>query len=255
MTDGVFFLKLPVPKGAEQYDWPQPTVLRAIDPPAGLMCGGTDPRCSSAYTRLWQSLRGADGRVLPNFLRRYAPEVDGRVTFVAHSAPHGFLDPLATNAEDRHAIAAYLLLDATFGGGKTGYKAFAAEAARGDRLLVTSTANTGGDDGWQLVWNDAVATTGMAPHSLEPRAPMPAPSGGVFGLGKLLYWYRFVDAQGGSELPHWHQHELAGPMMQAYLVPYLRGELGHGWVKPLAIAATAAAVAAGGWWLGRRRRA
>lgn len=257
-TDGVFFFKLPVPKGASDLPWPNPTILRAIDPPAGMMCGGgdpsKDPRCSTAYTNLWASLRDAEGRVLPSFLRRYAPEVDGRVAFVGHSAPHGFLDPFATNDADRRQTSAYILLDATFGGGKDGYKAFATDAVAGERLLVTSTANTGGDDGWQLVWNDVLARTGASPKAIAARPPMPEPSGGVTELGKLLFWYRFVDAKNQSELPHWHHHELALPMLEAYLVPYWRGELGSSWMKPLAIAVAAGGVAAAGWWLGQRRR-
>lgn len=220
MTDVVFFLKAAPTQAAYALPWPNDTKLIAVDPPQSLMCGGSDPRCSSAYSRLYSSLKGQDGRVLPNFVDRYAPGVSvDRITFLGFSAAHGFLNPLATNAEDRAAISAYLLVDATFGGGKSGYVAFAEEAALGQRLLVTATSNTGGDDAWRPVWDEAIARSGRIARRVSAVPPMPEPSGGVQQAGDLWY-YRFVNAQGGSELPHWKMGSLLTPILQAHLVPF-----------------------------------
>jgi hypothetical protein len=242
-TDVVFFLKSSAPRGGEDLPWPNPTKLIAVDPPAALMCGGTDPRCSSAYSRLYSSLRDSDGRVLPNFLARYAKGIDvGRVAFVGFSAAHGFLNPLARNAADRSAISAYLLLDATFGGGKDGYLSFARDAANGQRLLVTTTSHTGGDDAWRIVWDQAIAMTGYVPERTVAKPPMPEPSGGVYQLGSELYYYRYVDAQGGSELPHWEMHKVLLPVLQAHLLSYWSG-----WRVPWQVIAGLALAGAGAY--------
>jgi hypothetical protein len=222
MSDVVFFLKSMVPKDARGLDWPGDTKLIAVDPPTQLMCGGTDPRCSTAYSNLWSWLRDGQGRVMPNFLKKYAPGISvDRVAFVGFSAAHGFLNPLAHNPDDRARISAYLLLDATFGGGKTGYVEFGKDAVSGERLLVTTTSNTGGDESWQLVWNEVAK--GETPDAISARAPMPQPSGGVRQLGNDLYWYRFVNANGGTELPHWEMHKVTTALIAAHLVPYWSG--------------------------------
>lgn len=245
--DVVFFLKA-VPTGNDRaVAWPRPTKLIAIDPGV-YRCGGTDPLCSSAYTRLWSALRDpATGRVLPNLLRKYASGIDvERIAFMGFSAAHGLLDPLAENAEDRARISAYLLLDATFGGSKDGYKAFAREAAAGDRLLFTATSNTGGDESWRLVWDSALQ--GRRPARVRAAPPLPEPSGGAWRVGDL-YYYRYVDAAGGSELPHWRMGEIQNAVLSGMLAPYWRGS----W-ETWAWGAAGAAAFLGGWWGYRRLR-
>jgi len=239
-TDLLFMLKDFPPKSLYSLDWPDDVKLIGVDPPDSLKCGGVDALCSTAYTNTYNWLKDSDGRVLPNFLRHYAPGITpGRIAFLGFSAAHGFLDPLATNQADREMISAYLLMDATFGGGKHGYQAFLEDAAAGDRMLVTTTSNTGGDDGWQTV----VKATGITPEPIDGRDPMPVPSGGVFQLGKLGFWYRFVDAKGGTELPHWKMAAVREPMIEAYLIPYWQGKLGG---FPWLMAGAAAALAAAG---------
>lgn len=223
MTDVIFFLKSPVPKDAPAV-FSGDTKLIAIDPPSGLMCGGSDPRCSTAYSNMWQWLRDGSGQAMPNLLKKYAPGVNvGRVAFVGFSAAHGLLNPLANNDADRARISAYILLDASFGGGKTGYVKFTEDAARGDRLLATTTSNTGGDESWQAVWKEAMARTGETPDPIDARSPMPQPSGGVWRLGRDAYYYRFVDAKGGTELPHWEMSKVTTALLQAHLAPYWGG--------------------------------
>jgi hypothetical protein len=250
--DLVFFLKAAPTAADRALPWPRPTELLGIDPTEH-RCEGADPRCSSAYTRLWHALRDpATGRVMPNLLARYAKgrQVD-RVAFVGFSAAHGLLDPLVTHPADRAAISAYILLDATFGGGKAGYKAMASDAAAGRTLLVTATSNTGGDAAWRLVWDDVVARTGRRPSQIAARPPMPPPSGGAWRLGDDLFYYRYVNAQGGTELPHWEMGKLQNAILAAHLVPYW-GERSHLLWYGLAATATGGYL---GYRLIKRRRA
>jgi hypothetical protein len=225
-TDVVFFLK-EIAKGKD-LPWPGPVKLIAVDP-SEWFCGGADPRCSTAYTNMHAAFSAAGGGpALPGFVAKYARGVTdiGRIAFVGFSAAHGFLNPLLANDQDRAAVSAVLLLDATFGGGKTGYKKAALDAAKGRMLLATTTANTGGDAGWQLVWNDVQAAYGRAPKEIEAPPGMFQPSGGAWKLGDLLYYYRFVDPKGNSELPHWEMGKATVPLMQSMLVPYWSGQLG-----------------------------
>lgn len=255
MTDVVFFLKTMVRDSDRALAWPRDTRLIAIDPPASCMCGGIDPRCSSAYSCLWQSLRDPKTKqVMPNLLAKYAKGLSvDRVAFVSFSAPHGMVNPLANNDADRARISAYVLLDSTFGGGKTGYQKFALDAAAGKRLLVTTTSNTGGDESWRdFVWKPVVAASGKTPKQVEARAPMPEPSGGAWQLGSLLYYLRYVNAKNGTELPHTSMGKVQTAILDAYLVPYWSGRLGFPWSWLLG---GAAAVGGAAWLYSRHKRA
>lgn len=222
--DVVFFLKAMPPKGVSIPG----AKLIGLEPPLNV-CGGTDPRCSSAYSALWQSLKDGQGRVLPNLLKKYAPGAD-RVAFVAFSAAHGFMNPLLNNDADRAGTSAVLLMDASFGGGKTGYIKAARDAAEERMLLVSATSNTGGDASWQ----DFVMKPGhlfLKPTSAKP--PMPPAKGGVSKLGDLWY-YRYDGAP-----PHWEFGTLIKPVLEAHLIPYWNKK--EGWVYGLAALAAAAA--------------
>jgi hypothetical protein len=265
VTDLVFFLKdYPDPKLLTELEWPGETKLIGIGP------GNLS---STAFSSLAASLKDADGRILPNLLKKYAPGVEpGRIAFVGFSAAFGLLDPLARNQDDREAISAYLLLDATFDGfgakhGKPGYVEFGRDAARGDRLLVTTTANTAtwdaaagkpahltGNESWELVWNDLEAE-GFSESDISARDPMPAPDGGARQLGSLLFWYEYVKSNGESQIAHQDMGKLRRPMLEAYLIPYWRGELGGGGMgKLIAFAMLGGLVWAGAKWLNKRRR-
>ncbi len=264
MTDLVFFLKdYPDPKLLTELEWPSETKLIGIGP---------GDLSSTAFSSLAASLKDAEGRILPNLLDKYAPGVEvGRIAFVGFSAAFGLLDPLARNAADRAAISAYLLLDATFDGfgskhGKPGYVAFGEEAARGERLLVTTTANTAtwdpvakkaahltGTESWELVWNDLVAE-GFSENDIAPREPLPPPDGGAHQLGRLLFWYEYVKSNGESQIAHQDMGKLRKPLLEAYLVPYWKGELGGGAFADLMKAAIIGgfAIAAYRWWKKRK---
>jgi len=248
----VFFMKAMPPK----VEWPQGTKAVVLDPPE--KCGGADPLCSTAYSKLYASLKGADGRVLPNLLRKY--KVEGyRPSFVSFSAGHGCMSPFLTNAQDRADTQAVVLMDSTFGGGKTGYVAAAKDAAAGRLLLVSVTSDKGssdalnnGDYAFRQFVLEPAGLLNMPPTSPVP--PMPKPSEGVFKQGNLWY-YRYADA----EAHHWELGKLMKPVVEAHLLPYLTVSGGGapgargGSILPMlaAVAAFAAAIAA----FAARRRA
>ena len=210
MTDVVFFLKAAPPKG---FTLPG-TKLIGLEPSGGQLCGGSDAYCSTAYSNLYASLKDSSGRVLPNLLKKYAPGAS-RVSFVGFSAAHGFLNPFLNNAADRAATSAVYLMDATFGGGKTGYVKAAQDAAAGRMLLVAATSDKGttdalnnGDYAWrQFVLKQA----GLSLSPASARPPMPVPSEGVQSTGSLWY-YRYGDAQ----LHHWDMGKLLPAILQAH---------------------------------------
>jgi hypothetical protein len=214
MTDGVFFLKaspIALPEGVKGI---------ALDPPAfGISCPGSDPRCSTAYSQLWHYLGGNAGAVA-NLKKKFG--IDGRVAFVGFSAAHGFLNPLLANDDDRAATSAVLLLDATFGGGKTGYVKAAKDAAANKMLFAVATSDKGskdalnnGDYAWQeFVWKLANPVAMTA----SPVPPMPTPGEGVQRAGGLWY-YRYKD----SEIHHWNMGKLLPSFVEAHLLPYWRG--------------------------------
>jgi hypothetical protein len=245
-TDVVFYLK-EFGKGKD-LPWPGPVKLIAVDP-TEFFCGGADPRCSTAYTNLHAALRDASGSVMSRFLAKYARGVDvGRVAFVSFSAGHGFMNPLLANDADRARISAVLLIDSTFGGGKTGYQKALIDAAAGRMLLATTTSNTGGDEAWRsAVWEPVLQQTGMTPEHIATLPPMPEPSGGVQRLGELAYYFRFVSRDGTTELPHWKMGQITEPMLQGVLIPYWSGRLGGGGfgakLVALGIAAVGVAIA------------
>lgn len=232
MSDVIFFLKSVPTAAIKALPWPRETKLVALDP-GSLGCEGADRLCSSAYSRMWQAYGGPDGRFVDTMLQRNKISDPERVAFLGFSAAHGLLNPLANNDRDRSMISAYVLLDASFGGGKTGYTKFVTDAARGERMLVTTTAFTGGDESWAPVWAAAESALGEQAKTIEARPPMPSPSGGAQQLGKLAFYYRYVNAQGQGELPHWEMHKVQTEIVSAYLLPYWRGELGGGfpWKK------------------------
>jgi hypothetical protein len=266
--DVVFFLKAMPTDAMRALDWPAETKLVGLNP------NKSGEPTSADYSALAASLKGSDGRILPNLLEKYA-KVDevGRVAFLGFSAAHGFLDPYARNDEDRAATSAYILMDATFDGfgaqhGKPGYVAFAEDAVDGDRLLWTATANSAtwdpvakkathltGTESWELVWNDVLEATGRSEKEAQLRDPLPEPAGGAHQLGQLLFWYEYVNSDGSSQIAHTDMGKLITPAFEAYLIPWWKGELGGS--KALLIGAAIAGAAGAAWlankWLRRRR--
>jgi hypothetical protein len=252
--DGVFFLKSTPQRASLGKD----VKLVGLDPVSmGFACGGEDKYCSTAYSQMWSALGGKAG-VMPTLRKKYG--IDGRVAFVSFSAGHGFMNPLLNVDSDRADVSAVLLVDSTFGGGKTGYVKAAIDASFGKLLLATATSNTGGDKDWRkYVWDPAIEATGKTPQKVPARAPMPEPSGGVMQLGDLCVYYRFVDEKGGTEMPHWQMGKIQNKFVDATLAPYWAGALGGAslldgdWKKWLPVVVGAAGATAAIWWLLRGR--
>lgn len=253
MPDAIFMLKAFFPSGVTL---PPGTKAIVLDPPE--KCGGADPLCSTAYSKLYASLKDADGRVLPNLLKKY--HVEGyRPSFVSFSAGHGFMNPFLTNAQDRAETHAVILMDSTFGGGKSGYVAAAMDAAAGRLLMVSVTSDKGSTDALNngdYAFRQFVLTPAglLNMPATTPVPPMPKPSEGVFKQGNLWY-YRYSDA----EAHHWELGKLMKPVVEAHLVPFLsvsggavpKSTGGAGSLLPIiaAVAALAAGIAA---WAARR---
>lgn len=216
MTDAIFYLKATPVHGL-----PPSVKGIALDPVAmGFGCGGADPYCSTAYASMWAALGGPAGQVIPTLRKKYG--IDGRVAFVSFSAGHGLANPLLA----RETPDAVVLVDSTFGGGKTGYVKAAQSAANGGPLLVTATSDKGttdalqnGDYAWRKFVLDPAGLLGMPAGEVRP--PMPAPSEGVYNQGNL-YYYRYSHV----ELPHTSMGKLLSPLVQAYVLPYWSGALG-----------------------------
>ena len=201
---------------------------------------------STYFSNLAGELQGADGRILPGLLRRYArlerAEVD-RLALCAWSAGWGLLNRIFRVDADRAVVDACVASDASFGTGLTGYSRFAADAIRGERLMVSTTTNNSanpqlgimktGRDTWLEIQGEArdLVRSEMG-RSYEPRQiaakdPMPPASGGVWRTGAQLYWYDYVQpgspAGHGNDLSHAQHHDLAVEAWTAYLVPEFGG--------------------------------
>lgn len=222
VTDLVFFAgPVVVSASMQKLGWRRPTRVIPIE------CIG-----SSTCQSLGYSLRDSAGRILPNLLARYAPDLSpGRIAFAAFSAGWGLLDELARHPADLADIDAYVLSDAVYDGkgatrGKPGYVAFGVEAARGRKLLVSTTGNTtsgaylGAFDSMRLVWDEVQARTGVSSTAAAIPPGLPPPSSGLWRMGQM-YWLRYVRQDGSSDMAHLDQHALAPLVWQAYLVPWL----------------------------------
>jgi hypothetical protein len=212
---------------------------------------------SGYFAGLGNQFKDAEGRILPALLRRYTPrdvkQLD-KVVMGAYSAGWGLLNAVARVDADRERLSAMMLSDACFGGGKSGYEKFAADAAAGKRLMVSTTAHTtpgtypSGRESWEMVWNATIEATGKRPRNVTPPAPVPPASGGWRRLGSSLYWGDYTvpgsPRNQGNDFTHEQHHYMAPEVWQAYLAPYLAG---RGQIPWLPLAAGAAVGAAAGY--------
>ena len=262
--DLIFYLKTGPSSAEKALPWPGPVKFVGLDPVAmGLGCGGADAYCSTAFSKMWQALRGADGAVVPKLIAKHGGDAATRVAFVGFSAAHGFLNPLLNNDADRARTSAVVMMDTCFGSGKTGFIKALRDAAAGRMLYATFTAHPPGakigsagilQSGTECFMQQVLAPSGLRAELTEPRAPMFMPKGGTWRIGDLGFWLRGVDDTGHVDVPHYELgSKQQSAMVAAYLVPYWRGELGGripAWVYAVA---TAAAIAGGGYYLLRRR--
>lgn len=210
---------------------------------------------SSYFASLGNQFKDAEGRILPALLRRYTPRDVGALDHVvmgAYSAGWALLNKVAAINADRERLSAMMLSDAVFGGGKTGYEKFAVDAARGQRLMVATTAHTtpghypSGRESWEMVWQAAERQTGKRARDVKAPPPVPPASGGWRRLGSSLYWGDYTvpgsKRNEGNDISHEQHHYLAPEIWQAYLAPYLAGQGAIPW-WPIAAGAVAGAAA------------
>ena len=196
---------------------------------------------SSHFSNLAESVRGRNGSILDGIVARYARGISiDKIAFAAYSAGHGLLNKVGAEDQDRKRISAMILSDATFNAfdtpAKTGYVKFGLDAARGKRLMVSTTAHTTGGghmtgrDSWRLVWNAVNDETWRWSRRVSPRSPAPPASGGWHKLGADLFWGDYTTpgakANTGNDITHEGHHNVAPLIWQAYLAPYLAGRLG-----------------------------
>jgi len=217
--DAVFWLKAQAPT---KLAWPSGVKHVGLDPvAAGFVCGPEDKYCSTAFGKLYGSLKDSSGRITPTLRKKYG--VDGKLVFVSFSAGLGFTNPLLANDADRADIAGVVLMDSTFGSGYSGYQKAAKDASAGKFNLVSVTSDKGTTDSHMngdYAWREAVLKpTGLLNMSeTSPVSPMPKPGEGVFNQGTLWY-YRYKDA----EYSHTQLGKLLAPVSEAHIMPWLAG--------------------------------
>lgn len=217
--------------------WFHPTEVIAL-PCEGSNCGA-----------LAASFQGPDGRYLPQILAKAGKtRADYRkIAIAGFSAGHGLI-PKVLDA-DGDDISACIAIDACFSAigslEKAGYVSFARRAASGSKLMVFTVGPGGGPGSGATISPTTpdfsraidcvmaqVAGISLSETTIEPGLPEPkvAPlrAGGLF----ILDYQEYRHDQ--------HIHDLAVPVMSAYLAPYLAGELSVGmplWGKAALLAA------------------
>lgn len=191
---------------------------------------------SSYFSNLAEQLRSGDGRILPNLVDRYAKNVDiDKIALAAYSAGHGLLNKIVDIDADRADVDAMMLSDATFNSfntpAKRGYVKYGLDAAGGNCLFVSTTANTSdgshmtGRDSFQLVWDAVNQDSWSRDKQVKPRPPAPEAAGGWHRLGSLFYWGDYWTQTRGNTFTHEDHHNIAPLIWQAYLAPYFAGKL------------------------------
>jgi hypothetical protein len=252
-------------KAEQALPWPGPVKLVGLDPVAlGLGCGGADAYCSTSFSKLWSAFRGPDGSVMDRLIGKYAPGVEvGRVAFLGFSAAHGFLNPMLNNDRDRARTSAVVMMDTCFGSGKTGFIKALQDAAAGRLLYATFTSHPPGakfgsagvlQSGTECFEQQVLTPSGLHAERVAARPPMFEPKGGAWQIGDLGFWLRGTDNAGTVDVAHYNLSSVQQrAMIEAYLLPYWRGELGSA-LPTWAYALIAAAAVAGGGYLLLRKK-
>ncbi len=204
---------------------------------------------SSWFSSYAAKMTGPDGRILPQILASVGKQRSDydKVAIAGFSAAHGLYSPLL--GADGDSIDAAILIDSCFSAmgspAKTGYASFARRAGAGERLMVLTIGPGGGPGSGATISPDtpdfssatdcAMASTASAgtfspytpPDGLPPEQAQALRCGGCILLPYLEYRH------------DQHINQLAVPVMQVFLAPYLAGQfgLGGGGGKGLALAA------------------
>lgn len=214
---------------------------------------------SSYWSSMAEQLRDAQGRILPNFVSKYAGVSLGQVdqiALAAFSAGHGLLNKVGEVPADARRLSAMLLHDATFSGfsdpPKAGYVAMGRRAMDGNALMVSTSSLGGGQtykngrDSWLDVWRELQRETMRVPQREAAPGVLRSVGGEWWRLGSNLVW---ADLPSVSHVGH---HDLASLIWQAFLAPYLAR-----WrvLGPILVggAIGGAGLAAYSWWRRRTR--
>lgn len=231
--------------------WGGPVMRSNLD---GIDWGSTKPRIevfssgpgggigSSSFAALAESMRDANGHVLPNLLASRGLRRDqfDKVAIAGFSAFHGLASALLD--ADADMIDAAFLLDACFSSvaptswTKRGYVDFGARAAKRDKVLVY-TASAGGGPGGQypsstgsecMLANLKASSekSGVTLSTYIPPAPMPMGDGLRAGaLVGIDYGPQFSSGFTHADLIN----RIGVQTMQAFAAPFFAGTLGFGW--------------------------
>ncbi len=184
---------------------------------------------SAYFASLAESFRDGQGRILPRLLAKYAPKIGSfdKLALCAYSAGHGMMNQIGQVPADAAMVSAVVLDDACFIGDNRpdppGLVNWAARGASGKGLFVaTSSRGDGatyqnGTDSVGRVWRAAGAVYGGSPKAVAPRAPVAV--GSWQQLGDTAFWGDI------PTLTHGEHHDYAPVVWQAYLAPYLAGDM------------------------------
>jgi len=265
-TDVVFYLKAAPSNAEKALPWSGPVLLIGLDPVSmGLGCGGADKYCSTAFSSMWQALRGPDGSVLDRLLAKYVVGVEvGRVAFLGFSAAHGFLNPMLNNDSDRARTSAVVMMDTCFGSAKTGFIKALQDAAAGKMLYATFTSHQSGmkvgsagvlQSGTECFEQQVLKPSGLTAERVDAQPPMFEPKGGAWQIGESGFWLRGTDDAGNVDVAHYNLgSKQQAAMLEAYLLPFWNG--GGGGKPPWLLIGGSAALAlyfAFQWWKSRKR--
>ena len=187
---------------------------------------------STYFSNLGEQYRGSDGRILRNLVAANGKNLDdyGKVALAGFSAFHGLAN-LILDA-DSDLVDAMVSLDSCFSAidhpAKRGYSKFAKKAARGSALLVFTWGPGGGPGSGATISSStpdfsfakdcvlaSVAEAGSLRHVPVPDGLPPTDEGYALKNGGILIlpYTRLRHDQ--------HIHDLAVPLMQVTLAPYL----------------------------------
>lgn len=208
---------------------------------------------SSYFGQVAESYRGSDGRILPNLLAANGRSLSSydKVALAGFSAFHGLANSILDADSDK--VDAMVSVDSCFSAiqspAKKGYVKFAKKAAWGRGLMVMSWGPGGGPGSGATISSStpdfsfakdcvlaSVAEAGSLRKVAVPAGLPPTDDGYALKNGGILilpYEHLRHDQ---------HIHDLAVPMMQNLLAPYLASSSSL-ILLPLAVLAGAAATA------------
>ena len=221
--------------------WQQPTQIVTFGQGIAGPDGSQFSALAFANLAAWARQQTPSGDILDGLLAsRKLPPVSSyaHIAVAGFSAGHALLNPLLLENSGR--IAAAIVLDACYSDtnaqAKPGYVSFGTRAAKRDRLMVYTAGAGGGGPAFttgsqcaRASFNSAVgfARTPVTPLPPSALATLPAPD-----AAKAALWARSGDLfllDYGSQIGHTqHAWQLAKPVFEAFLVPFL----GNGLLPP-----------------------